>query len=440
MVCCMYYTDVFVGTVNDIEKLRKALEAVLEESGLKTDDLDQLNALASGLGFLAGLPACLCKTKKSVEEGLGKIYEELKIFKYCSNFNISKLNCDSCSKDVPCKCCVIQSIKAVKKCDCINGKDSCHCKDKDVSCAKVLAGLEACLHLQCLQSDMEDICKCSGSECCKGGQCDGKSGGSGVSCDFCKTLQSSTPVPTTGLGLSPPNPIRLAQRLDKFFGTGPGPKSGCACKCGSNPGISCCCLACDRDQYFDSCTAKCGSQGCSSQHTPKECPCKAFCSKINSIKVPCGSSLMRCCERGQKCHCGLDPSSQCSGKCCETGKKSVKCLIRRLVTYFKSLQPNPSKPDFSQNCCELLCVAKTCEFLKMFFDKGGKDVCGTCKSGKSQCPSKGQCCAGPTPKCNSGSCQNCDECQQICAAKEFSRALEALKLSSPCGHELYRTL
>ncbi|KAK1932806.1 variant erythrocyte surface antigen-1, alpha subunit [Babesia divergens] len=206
--------DNLKGTFN-IENLKNALNAELKESGL-TDDLEtQLNALASGLGFLAGLPACLCKTKKSVEEGLRKIYEELKTFSYCT---ISKLNCDSCKlKDVPCKCCVIQSINKVKGCECLkNPKQKCHCDDRKVSCTKVLAGLEACLHLQCLQSDMNEICECNPENCCKGKPCTGKS----PSCDFCENLKSpSTPVPTTGLGLSPPNPIRLAGRLETFFGS-----------------------------------------------------------------------------------------------------------------------------------------------------------------------------------------------------------------------------
>ncbi|KAK1935239.1 variant erythrocyte surface antigen-1, alpha subunit [Babesia divergens] len=207
------------GTNNDIDNLKNALKAELKGSGL-TDELNELDALASGLGFLAGLPACLCKTKKSVEEGLRKIYEELNkniLLISCSN---SKLNCDSCkSNPYPCKCCVIQSINKVKQeCQCLQTqKSQCHCAGKDVSCAKVLAGLEACLHLQCLQSDMNEICQCDPKNCCPGGKCNGNSGVSVGPCKFCQNLKTNTPVPTTGLGLSPPNPIRLAKRLDKFF-------------------------------------------------------------------------------------------------------------------------------------------------------------------------------------------------------------------------------
>ncbi|KAK1935521.1 variant erythrocyte surface antigen-1 family protein, partial [Babesia divergens] len=387
MVCYMYYTDVFVGQDN-IVKLKNALEAELKGSGL-TVELTQLTDLASGLGFLAGLPACLCKTKKSVKEGLQKIYKEL-------NKNISliscdnlQLNCPSCvSKDFPCKCCVIQSINKVKGCQCLKtggNKAQCHCNGKEVSCAQVLAGLEACLHLQCLQSDMEDICQCKAElKCCKSGKCDGTS----PSCGFCKNLQTKTPQPTTGLGLSPPNPIRLAQRLDKFFGDN-GPKGSCGCN--SSP-CTCCCLACQ--DCSASCNSECISSGC--PHGSQGCPRKTFCLAINSIKVSSGSSLMRCCDSGKKCHCGLDPSSQCSGKCCKGSQHSVKCMIRRLVSYFKSLSSDPSQSEFSKKCCDLLCVVKTCEFLKMSYDNG--------------------------------------------KATEFKKHLEALKYSSPCGHDLWRTL
>ncbi|KAK1936481.1 variant erythrocyte surface antigen-1 family protein [Babesia divergens] len=201
------------GTDKDIDNLKKALKAELKGSELN-GDLNVLEPLADGLGFLAGLPACLCKTKKSVKEGLKKIYEELKTsLIYCN----SQLNCDLCKSNLyPCKCCVIQSIKDVKQCPCRQSPPKpCHCAGKKVSCTQVLAGFEACLHLQCLQSDMEGICQCNDSECCKGGTCTGNS----PSCGFCKNLktQSGKSVATTGLGLSPPNPIRLAKRLEGFL-------------------------------------------------------------------------------------------------------------------------------------------------------------------------------------------------------------------------------
>ncbi|KAK1935261.1 variant erythrocyte surface antigen-1 family protein [Babesia divergens] len=447
-VCCMHYTDVFVGH-NNIDKLNNALNVELKESGLKTVDLDQLEALASGLGFLAGLPACLCKPKKSVEEGLGKIYEELKInisLISCSN---SKLNCDSCkSNPYPCKCCVIQCIKEVKGCPCLkNPKQKCHCAGKKVSCSKVLAGLEACLHLQCLQSDMNEICECKADgNCCKTGQCIQASGGK--SCDFCENLKTKTPVPTTGLGLSPPNPIRLAKRLDTFFGSGGQPKNSCGCKCGtpgSSQNKSCCCLACEStDQCVQACSCK-GSGKCPCASKTSQCPCKEFCSKINSIQVSSGSSLMKCCNEGKSCHCQVDDPKTCTGQNCCNQNKKVKCLIRRLVLYFKDLQPlsSPQIINF-KNCCEFLCVLKTCEFLRSFYnDKRNLNECKECKKGGKGCPQKGQCCAGSSPDCSTKGqdpCKSCSECQQICDSKKFYRELETLRLGGPCGQELWRTL
>ncbi|KAK1932143.1 hypothetical protein X943_003257, partial [Babesia divergens] len=445
MVCCMYYTDVFVGQVNNIVNLKKALEAELEGSGL-TDELnalDQLKALASGLGFLAGLPACLCKTKKSVKEGLQKIYEELKNFNYC----ISKLNCDSCNSNLyPCKCCVIQSIKAVKKCQCIktpSNKSQCHCNGKDVSCDRVLAGLEACLHLQCLQSDMNEICKCKAdSDCCKNGTCNGTS----PSCTFCQKLKSQ---PTTGLGLSPPNPIRLAKRLEKFFGQG---SKSCGCK--GSP-CSCCCLACpDQTCSSQHCSCK-GSPGkCPCTKKPSQCPRKKFCKAINSIKVSSGSSDMTCCNKGNECHCGLDPQNCQPGNCCvvsdsKGSQQGVKCMIRRLVKFFNGLPLDPSSSkNCSKLCCEIFCVLKCCVFLRDFYNRGNKNVCWTCKSGgtKGKCkgstlqsqPSSKECCGGNISNCasNPNCCQGCQDCDAI----KFSRALQKLQYSGPCGQDLYRLL
>ncbi|KAK1939089.1 variant erythrocyte surface antigen-1 family protein, partial [Babesia divergens] len=421
-------TGMDTGQVNNIVNLKDALETELKGSELN-GDLDQLNALASGLGFLAGLPACLCKTKKSVEEGLRKIYEELENFN-CDNL---KLNCPSCSKNLyPCKCCVIQSIKDVKGCPCINGnKAQCHCAGQNVSCAKVLAGLEACLHLQCLQADMNEICECNDSECCKGKPCTGNS----PSCGFCKTPK--TPVPTTGLGLSPPNPIRLAQRLETFFGSAQGPKS-CDCTCNGSP-PSCCCLACPDGKCFDSCTAGCGSQGCSSHGSSKDCPCKTFCIAINSIKVLAKAGAMTCCSKGAQCHCslGLTSGSKCSGSpnCC-TAKKSLKCLLRRVVSYFKDL--DASNQNFFKSCCELLCVKKTCDFLWKFYGKRTATECSKCrKKGQGCSGTSVQCCNGTISQCTAQDC--CKDCEVCCAVK-FSRALEELRFAGPCGQDLYRVL
>ncbi|KAK1939086.1 variant erythrocyte surface antigen-1 family protein, partial [Babesia divergens] len=387
------------------------------------------------------------KTKKSVEEGLKKIYEELKTSLISCN---SKLNCDSCkSKLYPCKCCVIQSIKEVKGCPCLqtpSNKPKCHCNGKEVSCNKVLAGLEACLHLQCLQADMNDICQCSDPEqCCQSGKCTQASGVSGgKSCDFCEKLQTQ---PTTGLGLSPPNPIRLAKRLETFFGNGR--KPDCTCQCGSNPGQSCCCLACQK--CSESCNDLCKSKG--SQHSGT-CPRKVFCLAIDSIKIPADSTERTCCESGKKCHCGLEGSNCQSGQCCvvTSGRNSyhsLKCLIRRLVKFFKDLESlSSSQSGCSKLCCELLCVLKISYFLKDLYNDSkswaGKE-CSKCKpgggSGKNQCNNSkapsGSCCGGTISGCTaSDCCQGCPECNAI----KLGNALQTLQLSSPCGQDLYRVL
>ncbi|KAK1935285.1 variant erythrocyte surface antigen-1 family protein [Babesia divergens] len=396
------------GHNNDIVNLKNALKAELEGSYFNSNDLTQL---VQGLCLFMGYPSCLCKTKESVKEGLQKIYEELKINILLISCSNSKLNCDSCkSNDVPCKCCVIQSIKDVKECPCLQTqKSQCHCAGSDVSCNKVLAGLEACLHLQCLQSDMNDICQCKAdSECCKGGKCNGVSGGS---CDFCKNLQTKTPVPTTGLGLSPPNPIRLAKRLEKFFGNG-GQKPVCTCTCGSGSSPSCCCLACGTDQCAQACSCK-GSPGkCGHQSQPSQgCPRQKFCLAINSIKIPAQSTERTCCDSGHKCHCEVDKKCQATSgqgssgqglKCCiETSgsnyKHSLKCMIRRVVKFFKdlSLDSSSSQPNRSRICCELVCVVKTCYFIRDFYNKNGQT---------------------------------------------FKKALETLRFAGPCGHELYRLI
>ncbi|KAK1939074.1 putative Spectrin repeat superfamily protein, Extracellular matrix-binding protein [Babesia divergens] len=443
----MYYTDVFVGTDN-IDKLKNALKAELKDS-VQDDDLNELKALASGLGFLAGLPACLCKTKKSVEEGLKKIYKELN--KNISLIScISKLNCDSCkSNPYPCKCCVIQSIKDVKGCECLKtggSKDKCHCAGKDVSCDRVLAGLEACLHLQCLQSDMEDICQCNDSECCKGKPCTGNS----PSCGFCKNLQTKTPLPTTGLGLSPPNPIRLAKRLDKFFGDSSKKHSFieglCTCKCGSG---SCCCLSCE-NPYECSKSCTCRSQGCScaSKLQPPQCPRKTFCLAIDGLKIHCDGGELTCCSGGKSCHCQLEGSSPCKSGCCvvscSTNRQtnyyhSAKCMIRRIARFFNKVKANKNCPKM---CCELLCVRMFCDCLGNLFKHGSGGKCKNCNGGSGgTCPAgtKGNsCCQGNLDNCAStpDCCQGCPDCNAI----KFRNAFNALQYSSPCGQDLYRLL
>ncbi|KAK1935299.1 variant erythrocyte surface antigen-1 family protein, partial [Babesia divergens] len=219
------------------------------------------------------------------------------------------------------------------------------------------------------------------------------------SCNLCSPSKFPDNA-MTGLGICPMNPRKLAQKLEGFFGNGSSKSSVCSCTCGSPP--SCCCLACPENQTskqncLKSCDAKCDPSKCSSHQSSQECPCKAFCIKIDGLKVPSNSDVMKCCNDGKKCHCQVDPS-KCSGSpnCCDQ-KKKVKCLIRRLVSYFKSLQPSsvPSKQNF-KNCCEFLCVLKTCEFLNNFL--GGKD------------------------------------------GQTFYNALKELRFAGPCGQELWRTL
>ncbi|KAK1939095.1 variant erythrocyte surface antigen-1 family protein, partial [Babesia divergens] len=261
--------------------------------------------------------------------------------------------------------------------------------------------------------------------------------------------------PTTGLGLSPPNPIRLAQRLEKFFGDSGTSKNSCSCTCGSTPGStseSCCCLACK--DCSESCNSECVSRGssgsqCSCASKLSQCPRKTFCEAINGIKIPAQAGDRTCCESGQKCHCGLGSGSNCnSGNCCiekvgnSTYKHSLKCLLRRVVKFFSnlSLDPNSSQPNRSRICCELVCVVKTCYFIKDFYNKKNLDECSKCKKGGKTCPKSGKCCAGPTPNCGSSPCSSCDECQKICNAKKFFNELQTLQYSGPCGHELYRLI
>ncbi|KAK1932198.1 hypothetical protein X943_001153, partial [Babesia divergens] len=434
-VCYMYYTDVFVGTNKDIVKLKSALKAELPSF-----NSNELNQLVHGLCLFMGYPSCLCKPKKSVKESLkkisGELKEELKNYKCLSK---PSLNCDSCSTSVVCKCCVLDCILKVQKCRCVqDSSKNCSCSNDDGTkrcCKDLLEKLKASLSLLNLKADME-ICKCP-ENCCDKGECTKGSS----NCSVCKTLQASKDYTVTGLGLLRPSPIRLAGKLEKFFGDKASKgSSGCTCKCnGSTPDKSCCCLACDSGKCFESCTAKCGSQGCSSQHTPQGCPCKTFCSKIDNIKIAADSDVMKCCESGAKCHCQVDSTCTASSgqKCCDT-KKKVKCMIRRLVSYFNGLKFDTSSDKFFKSCCELLCVKKTCEFLWKFYGKRTATVCSECKKGTQGKFCKGSsCCNGTITKCIDPKC--CKDCE-VCNAVKFSRALEELRFAGPCGQDLYRVL
>ncbi|KAK1935523.1 variant erythrocyte surface antigen-1 family protein [Babesia divergens] len=456
MVCYMYYTDVFVGTDN-INKLKKAFKAVVPSFDDNSNDLDQL---VHGLCLFMGYPSCLCKPKKSVKESLKKIskelLKELKNYK-CLSSKPLNLNCLSCNSDVVCKCCVLDCINEVQtSCGCVKGNNNdCKCSTGEPKrcCKDLLEKLKASLSLLNLKTDMAEICKCTDENCCVDGVC---TQGDSKGCSVCDKLKTSKDYTITGLGLLRPSPKRLAERLNEFFGDS-GRKGSCGCKCGS--GESCCCLACVKDQCAQACSCK-GSPGCSCDKALKasQCPRKKFCEAIQNVKVLVGSSEMRCCESGKKCHCSLAGSgSNCQSGCCVVSASgsnkyhSLKCLLRRVVKFFKDLSLD-SPDKCSKLCCELLCVLKICEFLKTLFNASkswaGKE-CSKCKgggTGKNQCNNSkapsGSCCGGNPSQCVSSSnsdptcCQGCPECNAI----KLGKALQELQYSGPCGQDLWRTL
>ncbi|KAK1937989.1 variant erythrocyte surface antigen-1 family protein, partial [Babesia divergens] len=422
MVVYMCYTDVFVGQTDNINNLKNALNAELGSFNNNSNDLTQL---VHGLCLFMGYPSCLCKPKKSVEESLERISKELKeeLKNYeCLSISISNsdLNCNSSCKsdEILCKCCVLDCISKVQNstCQCVKaGSKNCNCSDVEPKrcCKDLLEKLKASLSLLNLKADMAEICKCTDENCCVKGVCTKGSS----KCQHCDKLKTPKDYTVTGLGLLRPSPKRLAERLDKFFGDS-GRKGSCTCKCnGSTPDKSCCCLACpdnhtSKQNCLKSCDAQCGTSGCScAQPQTSQCPCKTFCEAINGIKIAAESTERTCCKGGTECHCGLDPqkctaSSSSGQKCCiekdskGNYKHSVKCMIRRLVLYFKDLKSDISSPSIKnfKNCCEFLCVLKTCEFLDGYLkDEKGK-------------------------------------------AKDFYNALQELRFAGPCGQELWRTL
>ncbi|KAK1935317.1 variant erythrocyte surface antigen-1 family protein [Babesia divergens] len=397
MVCCMYYTDVFVGS-NDIDKLNNALNA---ELGSFKDDSNDLNELVHGLCLFMGYPSCLCKPKKSVEDSLKKISKELKeeLENYeCLQSNSKpSLNCDSCSTSVVCKCCVLDCISKVLNCGCVKGSNNNDCKcsidDTQRCCKDLLEKLKASLSLLNLKADMEKLCSCT-ENCCDKGVCTQKGSSK---CDLCSPKNFSE-FAMTGLGICPMNPRKLAGKLEGYFKPKTQGSSGCDCTCnGKTP--SCCCLACpDQTCSSQHCSGSSSgsSTGCSCAQAPKDCPCKDFCSKIKDIKIPADSKERTCCKGGTECHCKLG-GSKCSGECCKGDKDSLKCMIRRLVKFFSGLGSHSG--NFFKSCCDLLCVAKTCYFLHNTL--------------KDTTQGDGQ---------------------------TFYNALQTLKYSSPCGHDLWRVL
>ncbi|KAK1932184.1 putative variant erythrocyte surface antigen-1, partial [Babesia divergens] len=445
MVCYMYYTDVFVGTDN-INKLNNALKAVLEDFKDNSNDLTQL---VQGLCLFMGYPSCLCSLKVNVNESLKDIFKKLiqdfEAVQSCVSIPKLDLNCSCNSKEILCKCCVISCIKELREksqCSCLsNTSKECECKEpKETCCKDVLSGLEACLSLLNLKTDLED-CNCNGDTCCENGKCNNK-------CPVCVSKNFSE-FAMTGLGICPMNPRKLAEKLEKFFGTGSSKSSSvCTCTCGTSK-PSCCCLAC---QSCSSKNCSCGSNcSCDKALKAQGCPRKVFCSKINSIQVASNSSEMTCCSGGSKCHCQVDKTCTSGQNCCVVTSgghsyHSLKCLIRRLVKFFKDLSLDSSQSGCSKLCCELLCVLKTCEFLKTLFNASkswaGKK-CSKCKGGGgkgkncTQGTGKGsKCCGGNPSACKSGNCLGCQDCDAI----KFRKALQTLRLAGPCGQDLWRVL
>ncbi|KAK1937988.1 variant erythrocyte surface antigen-1 family protein [Babesia divergens] len=131
MVCYMYYTDVFVGTKDNIDNLKKALEAELKDSGLN-DDLTQLKELASGLeSFLNGIKNTGGSQYASSYDSSEATWEKL-----CQN-----CQCKSFSKPSRCSC----------KCGSSLGSSVCDPKDCCENCdvrkaAKIFLGFLPCLY------------------------------------------------------------------------------------------------------------------------------------------------------------------------------------------------------------------------------------------------------------------------------------------------------
>ncbi|KAK1940741.1 variant erythrocyte surface antigen-1 family protein [Babesia divergens] len=443
-----------------ISELASAVQNVLGDSHFDSNDLTQL---VHGLCLFLGYPSCVCSLKANVDKSLqyisGKLKGDFKAVQSCVSITTLNLNCSSCqSKNILCKCCVISCIKAVKKCKCVkNTSNSCQCKDPKGKCCKdVLSGLEACLSLLNLKTDMA-ACDCDGQKCCNNGVC------TNGSCDLCSPKKFPDNA-MTGLGICPMNPRKLAQKLEKFFGTNTVGSQDCSCTCnGSSP--SCCCLACPDQTCSSQKSCFClPNSKCSCDKAPKKpspCPRKKFCMAIQNVKVLADSTEMTCCEGGKSCHCALEGSSKCSGSalnCCVVEDKSgsgspayyhsLKCLIRRLVKFFNGLSLDSSKKDCSKLCCELLCVLKTCEFLKKLFNDSkkwaGKKSCGKCSKGKGSGGNclgsritSSKCCNGTISGCKSPNCcQGCPECNAI----KLGKALQKLQYSGPCGLDLYRVL
>ncbi|KAK1935300.1 variant erythrocyte surface antigen-1 family protein [Babesia divergens] len=135
MVCCMYYTDVFVGS-NDIDKLKNALKAELGSSVLN-DDLTQLNALADGLGSFIGYGP----GGRLTGNGIG-------------NINGGSYDSSDATWEKLCEKCQCKSVsKSCSNCSCSSGSQTV-CSDPSKCCdncdlrkaAKIFLGMLPCLY------------------------------------------------------------------------------------------------------------------------------------------------------------------------------------------------------------------------------------------------------------------------------------------------------
>ncbi|KAK1935524.1 variant erythrocyte surface antigen-1 family protein [Babesia divergens] len=140
MVCYMYYTDVFVGQVNNINNLNKALNSVLSDFN-DSIDLTLLDALASGLGSFIGYGS----GGQVNGSGIGNINGGSQ--KYVSSYNSSDATWEKLCKE--CKCKTVPNSCSSCSCGssgvCSNPSECCdNCDVKKA--AKIFLGILPCLY------------------------------------------------------------------------------------------------------------------------------------------------------------------------------------------------------------------------------------------------------------------------------------------------------
>ncbi|KAK1937974.1 variant erythrocyte surface antigen-1 family protein [Babesia divergens] len=130
-VCCMYYTDVFLGTKDDIDKLKNALEAELKVPGLTGELKAQLKDLASGLESFIGYD----KGGSLNGKGIGKNGHYASSYKDASWPDCNSGSCSGCQNSSS---------------SCSHSVSPCHgscCPDCDVKkAAKIFLGMLPCLY------------------------------------------------------------------------------------------------------------------------------------------------------------------------------------------------------------------------------------------------------------------------------------------------------